>query len=156
MLMPLQTTLLPNYIGLRDLDMLDKPEALVLPMLVSPFSIYLMYQYMDSVPCEGFEAARLETGSVFRILWFVIVPQVRTCIVAVFVFMFVEGFNMVEQPMYFVKKETLKPLSVLSESLTDANRHLIFAAGILCMVPMLLLYGFYEKKLTEGLGYLKA
>ena len=156
MLMPLQTTLLPNYIGLRDLSLLDKTEALILPMLASPFAIYLMYQYMDSVPYEGFEAARLETGSVFRILCSVILPQMRACIAAVFVFMFAEGFNMVEQPLYFVKKETLKPLSVLAESLTSANSHLIFAVGILCMIPMLLLYGFYEEELTEGLGHLKA
>lgn len=155
MLMPLQTTLLPNYIGLRDLSLLDKPGALVLPMLASPFAIYLMYQYMDSVPYEGFEAARLETGSVFRILCSVILPQMRACIAAVFVFMFAEGFNMVEQPLYFVKKETLKPLSILAESLTSENSHLIFAVGILCMIPMLLLYGFYEEELAEGLGHLK-
>ncbi|MBP3577209.1 MAG: carbohydrate ABC transporter permease [Lachnospiraceae bacterium] len=156
MLMPLQTTLLPNYIGLRDLFLLDKLGALILPMLSSPFAIYLMYQYMDSVPYEGFEAARMETGSVFRILGFVILPQTRACIAAVFVFMFAEGFNIVEQPLYFVKKETLKPLSVLAESLTSADSHLIFAVGILCMIPMLLLYGFYEEELTEGLGHLKA
>ncbi len=155
MLMPLQTTLLPNYIGLRDLELLDKPGALLLPMLASPFAIYLMYQYMDSVPYEGFEAARLETGSVFRILFSVILPQMRACIAAVFVFMFAEGFNMVEQPLYFVKKESLKPLSVLGESLTDENGYLIYAVGILCMIPMLLLYGFYEEELTDGLGHLK-
>lgn len=156
MLMPLQTTLLPNYIGLRDLSLLDKPGALVLPMLASPFAIYIMYQYMDSVPYEGVEAARLETASVFRILCSVILPQMRACIAAVFVFMFAEGFNMVEQPLYFVKKETLKPLSILAESLTSENSHLLFTVGILCMIPMLLLYGFYEEELTEGLGHLKA
>lgn len=155
MLMPLQTTLLPNYIGLRDLELLDKPGALILPMLASPFAIYLMYQYMDSVPYEGFEAARLETSSVFRILFSVILPQMRACIAAVFVFMFAEGFNMVEQPLYFVKQEKLKPLSVLGESLTDENSYLIYAVGILCMIPMLLLYGFYEEELTDGLGRLK-
>lgn len=156
MLMPLQTTLLPNYIGLRDLSLLNKPEALVLPMLASPFAIYLMYQYMDSISYEGFEAARLETNSVFRILCSVILPELRACVAAVFVFMFAEGFNMVEQPLYFVKKETLKPLSVLSESLMDVNGSMVFAVGVLCMLPMLLIYGFYEEQLTEGLGHLKA
>ena len=155
MLMPLQTTLLPNYIGLRDLKLLDTPGALVLPLLTSPFAIYLMYQYMDSVPYEGFEAARLETGSVFRILFSVLLPQLRACIAAVFVFMFAEGFNMVEQPLYFVKRDQLKPLSVLAEGLSGQDSHLIYAVGILCMLPMLLLYGFYEEELTDGLGHLK-
>lgn len=155
MLMPLQTTLLPNYIGLRDLKLLDTPEALILPMLASPFAIYLMFQYMDSVPYEGFEAARLETGSVFRILFFVLLPQMRACIAAVFVFMFAEGYNMVEQPLYFVKQEKLKPLSVLTESILQDDTTLLYAVGLLCMIPMLLLYGFYEKELEEGLGQLK-
>lgn len=155
MLMPLQTTLLPNYIGLRDLQLLDTPWALILPMLASPFAIYLMYQYMDCVPYEGFEAARLETGSVFRILFSVILPQMRACIAAVFVFMFAEGYNMVEQPLYFVKQENLKPLSVLSENFLKDDMSLIYAVGLLCMIPMLLLYGFYEKELEEGLGQLR-
>lgn len=156
MLMPLQTTLLPNYIGLRDLSLLDKTEALILPMLASPFSIYLMYQYMDTVSYEGFEAARLETDSVFRILCSVLLPQMRACIAAVFVFMFAEGFNMVEQPLYFVKKEILKPLSVLAEGLESAEEQLVFAVGFLCMLPMLLMYGFYEEELSTGLGHLKS
>lgn len=122
----------------------------------NPFAIYLMYQYMDSISYEEFEAARLETNSVVRILCSVILPELRACVAAVFVFMFAEGFNMVEQPLYFVKKESLKPLSVLSESLLDINGSMFFAVGVLCMIPMLLIYGFYEEQLTEGLGHLKA
>ncbi len=68
----------------------------MLPMLSSPFAIYLMYQYMDSISYEEFEAARLETNSVVRILCSVILPELRACVAAVFVFMFAEGFNMVE------------------------------------------------------------
>lgn len=155
MLMPLQVTLLPNYIGLRDLKLLDTFSALVLPMIFSPFAIYLMYQYMETVPYEGWEAARLETSSVCRILGWVIMPQMRACMAAVFVFMFAEGFNMVEQPLYFVKQEKWKTLSVLIESLADGEKHLIYAVGIICTIPLLLLYGFFKEELIEGMGYLQ-
>lgn len=156
MLMPLQVTLLPNYVGLRDMGLLDTPAALILPMVFSPFAIYLMYQYMETLPKEGIEAARLETSSLFSILGQVIFPGMRACVAAVFVFMFAEGFNMVEQPLYFVKKDMLKPLSVLTEILPGEESYLIYAAGIVCMLPLLLLYGFYEEEIMEGLGYLKA
>lgn len=156
MLMPLQVTLLPNYVGLRDMGLLDTPAALILPMVCSPFAIYLMYQYMETLPKEGIEAARLETSSLFPILGQVIFPGMRACVAAVFVFMFAEGFNMVEQPLYFVKKDMLKPLSVLTEILPGEESYLIYAAGIVCMLPLLLLYGFYEEEIMEGLGYLKA
>lgn len=155
MLMPLQVTLLPNYIGLRDLGLLDTESALILPMICSPFAVYLMYQYMETVSMEGFEAARLETDSFLKILAYIILPQMRACFAAVFVFMFAEGFNMVEQPLYFVKKDSLKPLSVLKETLQQGEEHLINVVGIICMIPLLLLYGFYEEEITEGLGNLR-
>ena len=152
MLMPLQTTLLPNYIGLRDLGLLDTVQALVLPMICSPFAVYLMYQYMSVIPDESIEAARMETSSVFRILFYVLLPQMKGSVAAVFVFMFAEGFNMIEQPLYYVKSDKLKPLSVLGTEYTQGDEHLIFAVGILCMIPVLLLYGFYEEELSEGIG----
>lgn len=156
MLMPLQVTLLPNYVGLRDMGLLDTRAALILPMVCSPFAIYLMYRYMETMPQEAIEAVRMETSSLFPILRHVIFPEMRSCLAAVFVFMFAEGFNMVEQPLYFVKRDELKPLSVLTEILPQVESYLIYAVGIVCMLPLLLLYGFYEEEIMEGLGYLKA
>lgn len=155
MLMPLQTTLLPNYIGLRDLGLLDTRRALILPMICSPFAIYLMCRYMEGMPDENWEAARLETGSLFQILFHVVFPQMRACVAAVFVFMFAEGFNMIEQPMYYVKQDKLKPLSIITDSMQAGEEKLIYAIGIVCMIPLLFLYGFYEEELADGLGMLK-
>lgn len=155
MLMPLQTTLLPNYIGLRDLGLLDTRKALLLPMICSPFSIYLMCRYMEGISDENWEAARLETDSLFQILFCVVFPQMRACVAAVFVFMFAEGFNMIEQPLYYVKQDKLKPLSIITDSMQAGEEKLIYAIGIVCMIPLFFLYGFYEEELADGLGRLK-
>ncbi len=155
MLMPLQTTLLPNYIGLRDLGLLDTRKALLLPMICSPFAIYLMCRYMEGISDENWEAARLETDSLFQILFCVVFPQMRACVAAVFVFMFAEGFNMIEQPLYYVKQDKLKPLSIITDSMQAGEEKLIYAIGIVCMIPLLFLYGFYEEELADGLGRLK-
>ncbi len=155
MLMPLQVTLLPNYIALRDMNLLDTGTALVLPMIFSPFSIFLMYQYAQTIDFEGLEAARLETGSAALIMTRVILPQMRACAAAVFVFMFAEGFNMVEQPMYFVKSQRLKPLSMLRESLAEEDGRLVYAVGVICLIPFLLLYVNFEDEIWEGMGTVK-
>lgn len=155
MLMPLQVTLLPNYIALRDMKLLDTGAALILPMMFSPFSIFLMYQYAQTIDFEGLEAARLETGSAAVIMIKVILPQMRACAAAVFVFMFAEGFNMVEQPMYFVKSQRLKPLSLLRESLAEGDGGLVYAVGVICLIPFLLLYVHFEEEIWEGLGTVK-
>lgn len=155
MLMPLQVTLLPNYIALRDMNLLDTGAALILPMIFSPFSIFLMYQYAQTIDFEGLEAARLETGSAALIMTRVILPQMRACAAAVFVFMFAEGFNMVEQPMYFVKAQRLKPLSLLRESLSEEDAGLVYAVGVICLIPFLLLYVNFEDEIWEGMGTVK-
>lgn len=155
MLMPLQVTLLPNYIALRDMKLLDTGAALILPMIFSPFSIFLMYQYARTIDFEGLEAARMETGSAVRIMTGVVLPQMRACTAAVFVFMFAEGFNMVEQPMYFVKAQRLKPLSLLRESLAEEDAGLVYAVGVICLIPFLLLYVNFEDEVWEGLGTVK-
>lgn len=155
MLMPLQATLLPTYIGLRDMHMLNSPFALILPMLCSPFAFYLMYQYVETVPTEIVEAARLETSSLCKILWHALLPQVKGSVAAVFVFMFAEGFNMVEQPLYFVKEDVLRPLSVIAEEYIQGKEQLLYAVGVLCLIPILLLYAVYEEELSDGMGRLK-
>ena len=155
MLMPLQATLLPTYIGLRDMRMLNSPFALILPMLCSPFAFYLMYQYVETVPTEIVEAARLETSSLCKILWHALLPQVKGSVAAVFVFMFAEGFNMVEQPLYFVKEDVLRPLSVIAEEYIQGKEQLLYAVGVLCLIPILLLYAVYEEELSDGMGRLK-
>ena len=146
---------IPTYIGLRDMHMLNSPFALILPMLCSPFAFYLMYQYVETVPTEIVEAARLETSSLCKILWHALLPQVKGSVAAVFVFMFAEGFNMVEQPLYFVKEDVLRPLSVIAEEYIQGKEQLLYAVGVLCLIPILLLYAVYEEELSDGMGRLK-
>lgn len=155
MLMPIQATILPNYIGLRNLGLLDTRLGILLPSLFSPFATYLMYRYMEAIPEDTIDAARLETNSLIRILFQVIVPQVRTAVAAVFLFLFSEGYNLVEQPKIFLKDDRLKPLSVLTDTIDISGYELLFAAGIISLIPPALLFGFFEASLEEGIGKIK-
>ena len=155
MMMPLQVTLLPNYIGLRDMGLLDTPFAIILPALFSPFSVFLMTQYMKGLDITCLEAARLETGSVFVILWHVVAPQIRTCIFAAFMFVFAEYWNLVEQPNIFLRKESLKPLSsyLAEESVLEMQE--ILAGSVIFMIPIVILYLYFHDSLEIGLGSMK-
>lgn len=152
MLMPLQVTLLPNYIGLRDLHLLDTAWALILPMVCSPFAFFLMYQYMNGIPEECIEAARLETGSVAVILSRIMLPQMKGMVAAVFLFLFAEGFNMVEQPLYYVKKEALQPLSVVTASTVNGDVGVACTVGIVCLVPITILYILFDRVISVNNG----
>ncbi len=154
MMMPLQVTMLPNYIGLRDMHLLDTRLALVLPGIFTPFGVFLMSQYMRGLDKSILEAARLETKSVFRIMLEIALPQVKTCVAALFLFTFAENWNLVEQPQIFLKNEQKQPLSVLLAG-QAGSMPALFAGCVLFMVPVVVLYLYFHENLEEGLGNLK-
>ena len=151
MMMPLQVTILPNYIGLRDMGLIDTPLGIILPMIFSPFGVVVMHQYMKNIDNSVIEATRLETSSVIRVMLTSVIPQMRVCIFAVVLFTFADCWNMVEQPMLFLKDESLKTLSVFITNAPNYEGDVLFPAAVIFIVPVLLLYLFFNENLEKGL-----
>ncbi len=151
MMMPLQVTILPNYIGLRDMNLINSPFGIILPMIFSPFGVVVMQQYMKSIDNSLIEATRLETSSVFRIIITSVIPQIRVCIFAVILFVFADCWNMVEQPMLFLKDDNLKTLSVFITNAQNYEGKVLFPAAVIFLVPVLILYLFFNENLEKGL-----
>lgn len=151
MMMPLQVTILPNYIGLRDIGLLGSPLGIILPMIFSPFGVVVMHQYMKNIDGSVIEAARLETNSIFRVIFTAVIPQIRVCIFAVVLFVFADCWNMVEQPMLFLKDDRLKTMSVFIENAQNYAGEVLFPAAVIFIVPVLILYLFFSENLEKGL-----
>lgn len=151
MMMPLQVTILPNYIGLRDMGLLNTPQGIILPLLFSPFCVVVMHQYMESIDNGMIEAARLETNSVVRIILTAVVPQLRVCIFAVLLFVFTDCWNMLEQPMLFLKEDRYRTLSAFLASSEKYVGNVLFPASVIFMIPVLLLYLYFNEHLESGL-----
>jgi len=151
MMMPLQVTILPNYIGLRDMGLIDTPFGIIFPMVFSPFGVVVMHQYMKNIDNSVIEATRLETSSVIRIMLTSVISQMRVCIFAVVLFTFADCWNMVEQPMLFLKDDSLKTLSVFITNAQNYEGEVLFPAAVIFIVPVLLLYLFFNENLEKGL-----
>lgn len=151
MMMPLQVTILPNYIGLRDMGLIDTPFGIILPMIFSPFGVVVMHQYMKNIDNSVIEATRLETSSVIRVMLTSVIPQMRVCIFAVVLFTFADCWNMVEQPMLFLKDDSLKTLSVFITNAQNYEGEVLFPAAVVFIVPVFLLYLFFNENLEKGL-----
>ena len=151
MMMPLQVTILPNYIGLRDMGLIDTPWGIILPMIFSPFGVVVMHQYMKNIDSSVIEAARLETNSIFRILFTSVIPQLRVCIFAVVLFVFADCWNMVEQPMLFLKDDNLKTLSVFISTAENYEGAVLFPAAVIFLIPVFIVYLFFNENLEKGL-----
>lgn len=156
MMMPQQVTVLPNFIQLRTFHLMNTRAGIIFPSVFAPFGAVVLYQYMKGMNVSVIEAARLETDSLFRILFQVILPQIKTSIQAVFVFLFAESYNMLEQPLLFLKDDKLKTLSVFISKAEEYGTDIMFPAAVIYMLPVLFLYllfyqSFQNNSSHEGL-----
>lgn len=148
--MPMQTTLLPNYLALKDLKIFDTVFALILPGIFSPFSVLLMYFFLSKLDGAVVEAAKLETSSLIAILLHIIIPQMRYCIITVFVFLFAEAFNCIEQSIYFVKKDSLKIIFVwMKDNLVDEKMYGV--VSIICTILFVSVFLLSSKSIKNNI-----
>lgn len=154
MMMPLQVMILPNYLGLRDMNLIDTGFAIILPMIFSPLGLVVLYQYTNGIDPEIIEAARLETNSMGRIIVSALLPQIRICIFAVGLFIFAEAWGLVEQPMLFLRREELKTLTIFLSETEKYSSNVLLPASVIYIIPVLLLYMFFHEELEEGLKFI--
>lgn len=151
MMMPLQVTLLPVYIGLRDFHLLDTRLGIILPIAFSPIYVVILKQYMTTINVSIIEAITLETNSLFRVIVSGIIPQIKPCIYAIILFSAAETWNIYEEPVYFLKKSDLMPMSVFINKISAYENGIIYCASVVCIIPMVLLYGLFSDYLKKGI-----
>ena len=151
MLLPFQVTMVPNVLTLRTLGLLDSVWAIILPMTVAPFYIFLLRQYMVGLPGEMIEAAQIDGSGTFRSFIHVVIPVCRPILGAAAALSFADCWNLVEQPLtYLTTRTDLYPLSVVFNQLTQESTGVEFAGAALYTLPALLIYLFFQSDILEG------
>lgn len=153
MLMPYQVTLVPNYIVSDWLGILDSYWSIWLPGIFSPFSVYLLTKYMRRIPSSIIDAARIDGAREWQIFTRVCAPICRNMVFAVGILVFMDYWNMVEQPLILLKDEAYHPLSVFLSKINEGEVGLAFAVATVYMVPSILLFLYGEEYLVEGIAY---
>lgn len=150
LLLPLQVTLVPNYLILDKLGLLDTVWALILPAVFSPFGTVVMWMIFRGVPDELMDAAQLDGAGTMTLLWRVMVPAGKSGAASVLLLTFADAWNMVEQPMVFLRDPSQYPLSVFLASLGREGFSLSFHSGLLSMLPAVLLLLYFRQELVQG------
>ncbi|MBR3282435.1 MAG: carbohydrate ABC transporter permease [Ruminococcus sp.] len=174
MLMPYQVTLVPNYLVADKFGMLETSEhlifkgaakplnvfcmmwarrAVILPSIFSPFSIFLLTKVMRRVPVSYVEAAKLDGAGEFKILTKIYLPMCKSALVSIGMLVFIDYWNMVEQPLILMKNTTMHPLSVFLSQINTGDVGLAFAVGVVYMIPTILMFLYGEDYLVEGIAY---
>ena len=129
MILPVQVTLLPNYILMEKLGFLNSWKSLIIPGIFSPFgTVWLTFIFQS-----------------------IVVPAAKPAVVTLFVLTFVESWNMVEQPIIFLEGELDYPLSVFLAGVMENSMTVQSVCGLLCLLPVTFFFLYYHKELTDGL-----
>jgi multiple sugar transport system permease protein len=151
MLLPFQVTLVPNFIAMDAMGLLDTYSAVILPGIFSAFGVFLLRQFMSNIPWAYAEAAKVDGAGHGTIFLRVIVPMTMPGIAALQILVFVDNWNMVEQPLLFFQDTLKQPLSIFLSRINEGDRGVAFAAASLYMTPILFLFLHGENELIQGI-----
>ncbi|RRJ67782.1 carbohydrate ABC transporter permease [Paenibacillus oralis] len=151
MLMPFQVTLVPNYLAMDWLGLLDSRLSIILPGIFSAFGVFLVRQFMIGIPRTYLEAAQMDGAGYWTIFTRIIIPMSKPGIAALTILVFIDYWNMVEQPLIFLHDAYMRPLSIYLAQINEGEFGLAFAAAVLYMLPMLFIFLYAENDLIEGI-----
>ena len=153
MLMPYQVTLVPNYLVSDFLGLLNTRWAIILPGAFAPFSVFLLTKSMRRIPISLIESAKLDGAGEWHIFWNICLPQCRSALYSIAILVFIDYWNMVEQPLILLPDASQQPLSVYLSQINAGEIGIAFAAAVVYMVPGLLMFLHGEAYLVEGITY---
>ena len=140
LILPLQVTLVPNYIVLDNLDLLNSFLAVILPGTFSAFGICLLRQSIKYIPESSIEAARIDGASYFKIFTNIILPQIKGGLITLTLLCFIDNWNVVEQPLIYFDDEAMYPLSIGLSDISSSDYSIILPWGVIFMIIPLLIY----------------
>ena len=152
MLLPYQVTMVPNVLTLKRMGLMNTVWAVILPLWFAPFYVFLLRQFMASLPNELFEAAQVDGAGTIRCYFHVALPVCRPAIGAALALSFADCWNLVEQPMTYLSQRTeLQPLSVMFNQLVSESTGVEFAGAVIYMLPALFVYLYFLEDILSGI-----
>ncbi len=153
MLMPYQVTLVPNYIVDNYLGILNTRWAIILPGIFSPFSVFILTKFMRRLPSAMVEAAQLDGAGEWKIFTAIFLPLCRSTLYSVAILVFIDYWNMVEQPLVLLTDADMYPLSVFLSKINEGDTGIALAIAVIYMIPPVLLFLYSEDYLIDGISY---
>jgi multiple sugar transport system permease protein len=154
LMIPVQSTIIPQFLIIKKLGLMDNHWALILPNLVYPLGIFLIRQLMMSIPRTYDEAAYIDGASRLRIFWNIIIPCSKPAIAVVAVMSFITSWNNFFGPLIYIntwEKMTLPlGLTVLQGYRGSGSISVVLAGVSMTLIPPCLVYIFGQKYLVQG------
>lgn len=155
MMVPIQTTIIPQFLLINFLGLMNSLWSLILTTLFSVFGIYLCKQFIDEIPSEMFESAKLDGASDVQVYTKIVIPLIRPCLGALGIFTFLQNWNDYLRPLIFLNytnKMTL-PLAIsYFSSIHNTDLSATMAVCSLIMIPVTIVFLLFQKQFVKGIA----
>jgi multiple sugar transport system permease protein len=157
-MVPNAVTLIPAFLMVNKLGLFNTYWAMIVPALSSAFGIFMMRQYISSLPTELIESAKMDGASELRIFWSIVIPLSLPGMAALGIFTVMNAWNSFLWPLVVLRSNEMRTLVVglaTVQSEFNINYGLVMAGSMLTVMPLLVIYIVFQPYFVEGLrlGY---
>ena len=151
MLMPFQIMMLSQYIVLDGMHLMNTRLSIILPAIFSTFPVFLIYRGFAYIPDDVADSARIDGANELQVLLHIGIPLGKSGILSCLVLSFLDLWNMVEQPLAFIKDKKLFPLSLYLPMLDIKNADIMLTAAIVTLIPAVFVFIIGQDFLEQGI-----
>ncbi len=153
-----EVTQIPRYLIVNEFHLVDTYAGLILPLLAGSYGMFLMKQFMEQLPVEVIEAAKVDGASEWTIFWKIVMPLVRPAWITLILLSFIGTWNDYFTPLIFTRSEQMKTLPLVLSALGGgpgmvARTGAVAAASLLVTLPTLLLFVFLQRYVMETMAH---
>ncbi|HBI73794.1 MAG TPA: ABC transporter permease [Lachnospiraceae bacterium] len=150
--------LIPRYLIIDKLHIMDTYLAHILPLLAMPVGMFLLKQFIDDVPYELIEAAVVDGAGMFKVYYKVILPLIKPAIATVCILSFQQVWGNLETSNMFITKESMKTLAFFMSTLVNANNNVAgqgvaAAGGLIMFIPNIILFILLQSKVMNTMSH---
>ena len=153
LMIPVHVTLVPRFILVSEIGLVNNPLGVILPSIADVFGIFLMRQFIGSLPSELEDAARVDGASEWQVFWKIVMPLSRPAVATVAIFSFVGAWNAFLWPLIVLSRRELLTLPVgvatLQQEFTQ-NIGMVMAGAAVGAIPMIVLFLLFQRYFLEG------
>ena len=153
-----EVTQIPRYLIVDRLGMIDTYAGLIVPSLAGTYGLFLMKQFMEQLPTELIEAAKVDGASEWRIFWQIVMPLVRPAWITLIIFSFIGTWNDFFTPLIFTRSEQMKTLPLMMSSIGGgpgvvARYGAVAAASLVITLPTLIIFVLLQRYVMQTMAY---
>jgi multiple sugar transport system permease protein len=156
LMVPAGITLIPNFVLMANLGLVNTYPGLILPFLVGPFGVFLTRQFMYGIPDELLEAARIDGANEWRTYWQVVMPITIPVLATLGILTFLGSWNNFIYPLVMAQEPNMYTLPVALATFAtgdhESDHGMLMAGSVVLVVPVLIIFILFQRWITEGIA----